>query len=165
MTAARVTSLSRICTYTYTGTVLSVLGILDNVDISRGRASLNLNFALSAGSSKHGIHLLASVGWNCVAATHLFNETKTKINKSWRFSCSYRFCGKLSAAGWLISYDSTKWEDFQWKFNNFNRVCPIFLERICISIEVQKLNKTIALQIEQSQSTVGSYSSKSQNSR
>lgn len=56
---------------TYYGIDMADFGILDRVDIWAGRAIDMINFAFIAGSSKHGKARLASVGWNCVAATQL----------------------------------------------------------------------------------------------
>lgn len=56
---------------TYTGFGFPICGIFDKVVILIGRANVNLNVAFNAGSSKHGRARRASVGWNCVAATHL----------------------------------------------------------------------------------------------
>lgn len=57
--------------HTYTGRDCPICGIFDMDVIFFGRAKISLNLAFSAGSSKHGRARRASVGWNCVAATHL----------------------------------------------------------------------------------------------
>lgn len=65
---------------TYIGIVL-ILGMFDNDIKCAGRAMLNLNFALSAGSSKAGNARRQSVGWNCVVASHLQKTKKKQIQK------------------------------------------------------------------------------------
>lgn len=66
--------------HTHTGFAIPICGIFDKVVILIGRANVNLNVAFNDGSSKHGSARRASVGWNCVAATHLrkFNASAAK---------------------------------------------------------------------------------------
>ena len=59
---------------TYAGSEGRSFGMLDIEVILFGRAMLILNLAFSAGSSKHGNALRASVGWNCVVAIHLYKD-------------------------------------------------------------------------------------------
>jgi len=48
-----------------------LIGMFEIDDISLVLPKLTSNFALNAGSSKHGKALRASVGSNCVTATYL----------------------------------------------------------------------------------------------
>ena len=56
---------------TYIGTPSFLMGIFDIEVMSFVRPKVTANFALIAGSSRHGKALLASVGWNWVTAIYL----------------------------------------------------------------------------------------------
>ena len=55
---------------THTGSVL-VMGMLDAELMLTDRPRVMANVALRAGSSRQGNAWRASVGWNCVTASHL----------------------------------------------------------------------------------------------
>lgn len=64
---------------THMGSV-ALIGMLDRVTMSAGRAMLSSKRAFMAGSSKHGKASLACVGSNCVAAIHLEEHSTTMRN-------------------------------------------------------------------------------------
>ena len=55
---------------------MDLTGIIDNVDMLLGRATLISNVDLNAGSSKQGKILLAKFGYVVVIAYKLFSTTK-----------------------------------------------------------------------------------------
>ena len=50
---------------------VELIGMFESEDKLAGRARLTVNRALNVGSSKHGNARRASVGENCVLASHL----------------------------------------------------------------------------------------------